>query len=155
MERQDFGVPPTPQLHQGPMHGPTPASIPGARLVTTAELARMLSAPNPPVLVDVLGGPPHPSLPGAIQVASGGMGGSFNDQSQAQLAGALRQATGGDSSRPVVLFCLSPQCWLSYNATLRARQAGFQQALWYRGGLESWAAAGLPMAPPGGGTAMR
>src|SRR5262245_170706 len=40
-ERQDFGVQPTAQLHAGPMHGPTPVSIPGGQVVTTKGLVAL------------------------------------------------------------------------------------------------------------------
>ena len=38
IERQDFGVAPTKQLYAGQMHSPTPASIPGAQVITTKGL---------------------------------------------------------------------------------------------------------------------
>ena len=34
MEREDLGVPPSKQLHAGPLHGPTPASLPGGQVIT-------------------------------------------------------------------------------------------------------------------------
>ena len=153
MERQDFGVPPIAQLHNGPAHGPTPTSIPGGQVITTQELAAMMGGPEQPVLVDVLGGGPHATISGAIDEPSGGQGGSFNDANQSRLIAALRQATGGDTSKPVVFFCLGRECWLSYNAALRAMRAGYSRAMWYRGGLEAWQAAGLPTASSGGGQA--
>lgn len=48
MERQDFGVKPTRQIHDGPMHGPTPTSIPGGQLITTQGLAALVSASTGP-----------------------------------------------------------------------------------------------------------
>ena len=48
-ETREFGVPATHQLHAGPMHGPTPASIPGAKLITTPELSLIhISEPTRP-----------------------------------------------------------------------------------------------------------
>ena len=41
-------------------------------------------------------------------------------------------------------YCLSAECWLSYNATLRALRLGYLDALWYRGGIEAWTDARLP-----------
>lgn len=56
MERQDFGVKPTRQIHDGPMHGPTPASIPGGQLITTQGLAALVKGAQVPFIVfDVLG----------------------------------------------------------------------------------------------------
>jgi PQQ-dependent catabolism-associated CXXCW motif protein len=50
----------------------------------------------------------------------------------------LMQATRGRKDMPLVFYCQSPQCWMSYNAALRAINAGFTNVLWYRGGVEAW-----------------
>lgn len=44
----------------------------------------------------------------------------------------------------MVLYCLSQQCWMSYNAALRAINLGYTNVLWYRGGIESWRQSGPP-----------
>ena len=36
---------------------------------------------------------------------------------------------------------------MSYNAALRAINAGYTNVKWYRGGIEAWKAAGLPTQP--------
>jgi PQQ-dependent catabolism-associated CXXCW motif protein len=125
------------------MHAPTPSQVPGAQVITTMQLVQMVQGGARPVIVDVLGG--QQSLPGAIPAAMGGAGGSFQDGNQAQFVGLLQQATGGDTSRPVVVYCLNPQCWLSYNAALRAVNGGFTRVYWYRGGIETWSQVGLPV----------
>ena len=43
-----------------------------------------------------------------------------------------------------MIFCLSYECWLSYNTSLRASLMGYKNVHWYRGGVQSWKAAGLP-----------
>jgi len=40
------------------------------------------------------------------------------------------------------------ECWESYNAALRALRLGYREVYWYRGGVASWQAAGLPLYPP-------
>lgn len=68
MERQDFGVPPTKQLHAGPMHGPTPASTPGGQVITAKGLVALVQGRQAPYLVfDVLGQPEV--LPSAVPAA--------------------------------------------------------------------------------------
>lgn len=152
MERQDFGVPATNQLHGGAMHGPTPASIPGGQVITTKGLVSLVQGKAAPYfLFDVLGGPQ--TLPGAIPAAWVSQPGAFNDQIQQQFSQMLMQGTQGRKDTPLVFYCLSTQCWMSYNAALRAINAGFTNVLWYRGGIEAWQAAGLPLQPapqPGG-----
>jgi PQQ-dependent catabolism-associated CXXCW motif protein len=76
---------------------------------------------------------------------AGGLPGSYFDANQQQFVQQLGQATGGDTARPLVFFCLGAACWESYNAMLRANAAGYTQLDWYRGGLAAWQEAGLPM----------
>jgi len=141
MERQDFGVPPTQQLHSGPMHGPTPASITGGQTITTKGLVELIKGQQVPVLIlDVLGGPEI--IPGAQFAVPAHQGGSFDDPVQQQFGKYLQQATRGNKEHPLVLYCLSPHCWMSYNAALRAIHLGYTNVLWYRGGIDSWKQAG-------------
>ncbi len=144
MERQDYGVQATKQLHNGAMHGPTPASIPGGQLITTKGLASLVQGKQAPfMLFDVLGGPQ--TLPGAIPAVVLAQPGSFNDQVSKQFGQNLQQATGGRKDTALVFYCLSTQCWMSYNAALRAINLGYTNVLWYRGGIEAWQQAGLPV----------
>jgi PQQ-dependent catabolism-associated CXXCW motif protein len=144
MERQDFGIAPTAQLHAGEMHGPTPTSIPGGQVITTKGLIELLRGGQVPVLtLDVLGG--AEMIQGAVYAVPAAQSGSFDDQVQQQLGKFLAQATGGNKAHPIVLYCLSPQCWMSYNAALRAINLGYTNVLWYRGGIEAWKQARLPV----------
>lgn len=144
-EMRDFGVAPTRELHAGPMHGPTPVSIPGGRVITTADLNALLrSGAGQVLLLDVLGGPQ--TLPNALQAVWLAQPGSFDDAIQQQAVGAFQKATGGRKDMPIVLYCQSDQCWMSYNAALRAIAAGYTNVLWYRGGIEAWQASGGSLA---------
>ncbi|MFN3960497.1 MAG: rhodanese-like domain-containing protein [Parvularculaceae bacterium] len=146
MERQDYGVPATKQLHAGQMHGPTPASIPGGQVITTKGLVALVQGRQAPyMLFDVLGGPQ--TLPGAIPAVILAQPGSFNDQVSQQFGQMLQQAAGGRKDVPLIFYCLSTQCWMSYNAALRAINLGYTNVLWYRGGIEAWQQAGLPLQP--------
>jgi rhodanese-related sulfurtransferase len=49
-----------------------------------------------------------------------------------------------DKNAPVVLFCNAGECWKSYKASIVARDAGYKQIHWFRGGMPEWAAKGLP-----------
>ena len=154
MERQDFGVQPTAQLYSGQLHGPTPTSIPGGQVVTTKGLVGLVQGNQAPYLLfDVLGG--AETLPGALPAAAASQAGSFNDQTQQQFGVFVQQKTGGRKDIALVFYCLSPQCWMSYNAALRAINLGYTNVLWYRGGIEAWKMAGLPVqqsfgkSPPG------
>ncbi len=141
VERQDFGVSPTPELHTGPMHGPTPASIPGGQVITTKGLVALLANQQVKALVfDILGGPEV--IPGALAASPAAQPGTFTDQTQQEFGRFLQQMTQGNKEIPLVLYCQSTQCWMSYNAALRAINMGFKNVLWYRGGIEAWKAGG-------------
>lgn len=146
-ETQNFGLRPTATIRVGNYEGPTPTRIIGAHTITTPQLRDLLASPNPPLLIDVLGGNPQNSLPGAILFTQAGLGNSYGDQVQQRLAGHLAQLTHGNLRTPIVFFCLSKTCWLSHNATVRAVALGYTNVLWYRGGRDAWIAAGLPMEP--------
>jgi PQQ-dependent catabolism-associated CXXCW motif protein len=128
---------------------PTPTTIPGGHVITTAEMQQ--AGRFGILMVDVLEGPPHQGIPGAILVPGAGRAGSFSDATQQRLWAVLSQATQMRPDRPVAFFCAGSRCWESYNAALRAEQMGFKMVLWYRGGLGAWQVAGLPMSDPGGG----
>jgi PQQ-dependent catabolism-associated CXXCW motif protein len=146
-ETQNFGLRPTATIRVNNFEAPTPTTIIGAHTVTTPRLRDMLASPNPPLLIDVLGGNPQDSLPGAILFTQAGLGNSYSDQVQQHLAAHLTQLTHGNLRAPIVFFCLSKTCWLSHNAAVRAVSLGYTNVLWYRGGRDAWIAAGLPMEP--------
>ncbi len=147
-ERQDLGVAPTAQLHTGAMHGPTPNEIPGGQVITTQGLKQLIDGKQAPLLLlDILGG--QQVIPGAQFAVPAAQPGSFGDTTQQQFGQFLQQATRGNKEMPLVLYCQSRECWMSYNAALRAINLGYTNVLWYRGGIEAWQAAGLPVQQAG------
>ena len=145
-EDRDWGIAPTNRLRQQPYHGPTPLQIPGAQVVQTRQLQAMLAGPGSPILIDVLSDEGHVTLAGAVWLSGAGRGANFLDPVQSLLTQLLAQLAGGDKARAIVFFCANSQCWLSYNAALRAVAAGYSKVYWYRGGIEAWTSAGLPAA---------
>ena len=147
-EAQDFGVRPVSQLRPSEqLHGPTPTTIPGGKVVSTRQLAQWMQGQAAPqgkvMLLHAIGSNRH--LPNAIPAAPASQGGSFDDQVQRDYGAYLQQATGGDKARLLVTYCAGVQCWGSYNAALRAIQMGYTNVHWYRGGIEAWERAGLPV----------
>jgi rhodanese-related sulfurtransferase len=49
-----------------------------------------------------------------------------------------------DKGAPLVFFCNSGECWKSYKASTLARDAGYKQVYWLRGGMPEWNVKGLP-----------
>lgn len=126
---------------------PTPMSIPVGRRVTTHEVRDMVARGGSIKLIDVLGNAHSNTIRGAAYLPMGGYGGTFNDNYQRSFVSSLRSLFGGKTSVPTIFFCAGSECWESYNAVLRANAAGYTNLYWYRGGLASWATAGLPMEP--------
>lgn len=123
-------------------HSMTPPSIPGGKTYSTKELRDLMVGDTEPVLIDVLQGGERASIPGALLIPGAGM------QETALLEERFAEiltASVPDKSTPVVFFCLSYECWLSYNAALRAIRLGYKSVIWYRGGIEAWKAAKLPV----------
>jgi rhodanese-related sulfurtransferase len=50
----------------------------------------------------------------------------------------------GDKNAAVVFFCNAGECWKSYKASVLARDAGYKQVYWLRGGMPEWTSKGLP-----------
>jgi PQQ-dependent catabolism-associated CXXCW motif protein len=144
----NYGVLPQDTLWVADPHAPTPLTVPGARTVTTPELRKLLQSESQPVLIDVLGSNGHRTLPGAVWLPGAGRGESFDDEIQARLAQTLAALTGGDRARPLVFYCASPLCWLSYNTSLRAVRLGYSDVMWYRGGIQAWGASGGALEMP-------
>lgn len=147
-ELTDFRVSPSQQI-QGNLSSPTPTELPGAvGRVTTETMRKLLASPevNKVVLIDVLNSTTHQTIPGSIMVPGAGNAGAIGDSIQQAFARVLAQLTsdaGSESYRkPIVIYCASARCWESYNAGLRAIALGYRNVYWYRGGLESWRAAG-------------
>lgn len=147
-EAQDFGVKPITQLRPtAQLHGPTPTTIPGGKVVGTQQLAQWMQGQQGQqgrvMLLHAIVSNTH--LPNAIPAGPASQGGSFDDTVQRDFGAYLQKATGGDRSRLIVTYCQGAQCWGSYNAALRAIQLGYQNVHWYRGGIEAWQRAGLPL----------
>ena len=137
------------QLRSGEqMHGSTPDAAPaGSRLIDTAGVVRLLTQARKPLLIDTLHGKSliRSSLPTAHWLQGAGWEDpSLNTRIDAHLRLAMRALTPSKST-PIVVFCSNADCWLSWNAALRLVQAGYREVHWYRGGVDAWKRAGLPM----------
>lgn len=144
-EGQDLGMPVTRELFLQPYEGPTPVENPMAKVVTTEDLAGLYNGEAGFILIDTSGR--GDSLPGAMVVTDAGSDGSLTDGFQKMMDQFLGDQTGGDQQVPIVFFGLGMNDRSSYNAAMRAGALGWN-ALWYRGGIEAWAANGLPLEAP-------
>ena len=133
------------------MHGATPSTLRGAKVVDAHELADLMGTQHPLAIdvanlerrpegrpADKLWMPIHRSVPGATWLPGAGSGTrdtAFADAFSARVAAA----TGGDKTKPIVTFC-HPQRWGSWNAAKRLTDLGYTNVYWYPGGAEGWEA---------------
>ncbi|BES73277.1 PQQ-dependent catabolism-associated CXXCW motif protein [Marinobacter nanhaiticus D15-8W] len=139
-------------FRQDRYRSPTPASAPGARTVDTETLQSLLEQNPDLVLIDVINveyrhdrflqDDPHHTIPQAYWLPNTGKG-SLDTLWHDYLMDNLARLTANDPEQPVVVFCKS-DCWLSWNAAKRITEAGYNNVYWYRDGIDSWVAAGLP-----------
>jgi hypothetical protein len=140
-EDADFGIVSEPALRRE-LAGPTPTSVPGAKLIRTAELERLL-ATRKLLVIDPLLYSWGRSLPGSVGLRFAGVGGSTSDPTQERLRRKLRSLTHGDLSTPIVAVGFNSERFDGRNLALRLAALGYTELYWYRGGREAWEAAGL------------
>ncbi len=139
-EDADSGVPSTGELHQI-RSGPTPAAVPGAAVIRTDALQRLLAEERPIVLdLNATGR----SLPGAIVLGPEFAVGTLDDGLQDRLRRNMETLTGGDVARPIVTLGWNTERWGGRNLALRLVALGYTRVHWYRGGKEVWEGRSLP-----------
>lgn len=124
--------------------GMTPKTLEGIQRWDTVTLAHALKLPERPVVIDTAAF--GPVIPGALSFINSGL--AFEkDEVESAYAERFRQMlkiAAPDLHQTVVFYCASSECWLSVNAAMRARQLGYTQVIWYRGGINAWIRANLP-----------
>ena len=154
LEDEHDGRAPTTNILAGNFNQPLPRQVPGATTISTLELRALLEKRNDVVLVDAVSGEQHPTVRGAVWLPDIGQAKGYGSRhfmlgakELDNIRDALTAASGGDLSRPVVVFERSTAFgWLGYHGTLRVLGLGYQNVYWYRGGLDAWHDAGLLVA---------
>jgi PQQ-dependent catabolism-associated CXXCW motif protein len=130
---------------------PVPDRLPGATTIDAARAAELLAGGDA-VFIDVIPTAPRPedreqwnqptksSLPTAHWLPNVGRG-EIPDATDAYFREHLRRLTGGDKTRPLVIFC-KPNCWMSWNAAKRALHYEYSEIYWFPGGTAAWRDAG-------------
>ncbi|MGO1503044.1 MAG: rhodanese-like domain-containing protein [Marinobacter sp.] len=132
---------------------PTPDAIEDVQTISTSELKAALRAFPAPIIIDVINSQyrasrfietkPHHSVPGAYWLPNTGRG-SLDQPWHDYLVKNVRKLTMSNHDYPVVVMCKS-DCWLSWNAARRLKDAGFTHLFWYKNGIDSWQNADLPV----------
>lgn len=158
--RCEDGAPPEPDDYRSADYrAPTPRSLRGARVVTTAEAAALWRQGGA-AFIDVLPRPPRPAnlppgtvwrdaprlaIPHSIWLPDTGYG-ALAPAMENYFRAGLVKASGGDRRKALVIYCLRG-CWMSWNAARRARALGYENVIWYPDGTDGWAGDGLPLEP--------
>jgi PQQ-dependent catabolism-associated CXXCW motif protein len=136
---------------------PVPATLSGARVLTTAEVEAIWRA-GAAAFIDVLPRPPKPAnlpigtiwrdkprlnIPGSVWLPDTGYG-TLPAATEDYLKRGLARASGGDKSKLLVVYCQA-SCWMSWNAAKRALTYGYSNVAWYPEGTDFWEAADLPL----------
>ena len=136
---------------------PTPTTLKGARVVTTAEAEQIWRAGGA-IFLDVLPHAPRPSnlppgtiwrekprrnIPGSSWLPDIGYG-ALAPVTENYLRTNLARMTGGDRTKALVVYCLR-DCWMSWNAAKRILAIGYDNVVWYPDGTDGWAEADLPL----------
>jgi PQQ-dependent catabolism-associated CXXCW motif protein len=137
---------------------PVPATLRGARVLTTAETEAIWRAKSA-AFIDVLPRPPKPKdlpqgtvwrdkprldIPGSIWLPDTGYG-RLAPATEDYFQRGLARASNGDKAALLVIYCLA-DCWMSWNAAKRALDYGYSNVAWYPQGSDGWERADLPLA---------
>jgi PQQ-dependent catabolism-associated CXXCW motif protein len=136
---------------------PTPATLEGARVLTTTDAHRVWTG-REAIFLDVLPRPPRPanlpagtiwrdkprqSIPGSIWLPDTGYG-ALAPSMETYLRSNLARISAGDRAKLFVVFC-QRACWMSWNAAKRILTMGYVNVAWYPDGTDGWQEANLPL----------
>jgi PQQ-dependent catabolism-associated CXXCW motif protein len=136
---------------------PVPATLAGARVLSTAEVEAIWRA-KAGVFIDVLPRAPKPknlpegtvwrdrpryNIPGSVWLPDTGYG-VLSAATEDYLRQGLARASGGDRQALLVIYC-QVDCWMSWNAAKRILSYGYRNVAWYPEGTEGWESASLPV----------
>jgi len=136
---------------------PTPATLDGARVLTTTDAHRIWTE-REAIFLDVLPRPPRPanlppgtiwrdkprlSIPGSIWLPDTGYG-ALAPVMEGYLRSNLARISAGDRAKLLVVFC-QRACWMSWNVAKRVLTMGYINVAWYPDGTDGWQEANLPL----------
>lgn len=144
------GVAEPPDYKLEDYRSPAPATLTGARVVTSQEAYKLWQGGA--IFIDVMPRPIKPAdlpndtlwrelkretIPGSAWLPNVGYG-----QLPADVDGYFRRnletLSAGDKAKPLLFFCMA-DCWMSWNAAKRALQEyGYTNVIWYPQGVDGW-----------------
>jgi rhodanese-related sulfurtransferase len=119
----------------------TPSQLPGATIVTAAEVLALQQKGVPIVDVRIAKEYQEKHIRGAISMpyAEKSLKDVAFDPAMDEWAGSQLL----DKNKAVIFHCNGAECWKSYKAAKVALSKGFTTVYWFRGGFPEWESSGL------------
>jgi rhodanese-related sulfurtransferase len=150
LENMDWHIPTPTQFRtvEEGIHFPTPLHLNGITTLQTDALIEKIKNGNL-LLIDAryISDNPDPSLPNANLFDFGGLAYSdeAHDKKISLAVDKMMKKIAPDKAQAIAVFCTSVECWLSVNTVMRLQTLGYTNLYWYRGGIQAWAVAKLPL----------
>ena len=122
----------------------TPMTLPGAKLVSSDEVAKEQSSGALVVDARIASEYADGHIKGAINIP-------YREKSDKSVDFDARQDEFNLSKLPadkraaIILYCNGPECWKSFKASTAAIKNGYTNIHWYRDGFPGWKSKGLPV----------
>jgi len=86
---------------------------------------------------------PHQGIAGSHWFLEAGRG-AIDPAIERWFLASVTRIAAARPGAPLIVYCLA-DCWMSWNAALRLRRAGFRQVNWFADGLDGWRDLGRPL----------
>lgn len=122
----------------------TPTSLPGARIVATAEAKTLMASGVKVYDVRLKEEFDHGHIPGAIFLPYGESSAKEVGFDPADDKFDLSKLP-ADKNTTFIMYCDGTICWKSYKSSQLAIKNGWKNVIWFRGGFPEWKEAGMPV----------
>jgi adenylate cyclase len=151
-EDVDTGLPMTEGVQSANPIGLTPISAPGVSTIKTSELRALIgdgggsaNGELPLLLSTNCNNCLRVSIPGTNFVPDSYRNGVLDDARRQALKVLVDRLVHGDRTRRVITYSWDAASWDARNLAIELGALGYPNVSWYRGGLEAWDVAGLPV----------
>jgi Rhodanese-like domain len=133
-----------------PLNAPTPHGGPGISVIRTPELSALINRQSgdndrPLLLSTMCTYCFDIAFPDSIHVPQYLRQEPMNDDMRRALKTWIDPLLGGNPARRLITLSWHAERWHGRNLALELVALGYPNVSWYRGGLEAWDAAGLPV----------
>jgi adenylate cyclase len=151
-EDVDPGLPIATGTRSRNLHAPTPFGAPEVSIIRTSELAALIGQPaaggdqtKPLLLSTVCADCIDIALPGSIWIPVKLRQQPMDEERRRSLKAWVDRQLGGNRSRRLITVGWNAEGWDPRNLAIELAGLGYPNVSWYRGGLEAWDVAGLPV----------